>query len=312
MSKPVTGLTVFGASTSGTTTQLDNNFLALQNALNDLNTYPNYLVDTGAADAYVVALAASLTGSLSAGLQIQMRAVNTNTGASTLNYNGNGAIAIVNQDGSALSAGQIVSGGIYQLQYSNVLLKWILQSPYGNGWRLITRQTANANATVNFNASLNSAFDQYRLTITDLRSETDGAAIILRVGNGNASTPAYQASAYEWSGMLTSANANAQASFIGSTSNGPTTSIPLTGPVATLGNATAECLSSEVQINGPAIGNFTVIAHQTGYVFTDGTTRRTAVSGHWGSNSPVTSLQVLANTGNISSGNFALYGLVKI
>jgi hypothetical protein len=106
MSKPVTGQTTFGASTSGTTTQLDNNFLLAYNALNDLNTYSNYLVDTGAVDAMVVSLSGGLTGPLTDGLVIQVKVIASNTGATTLNYNATGVIPVVQIDGSALSAGQ--------------------------------------------------------------------------------------------------------------------------------------------------------------------------------------------------------------
>lgn len=128
MSKPVTALTTFGASTSGTTTQLDNNFLACTTSINDLNTYSNYMADTGAANAYVVTLAAGLTGALTDGLLIQMKASAANTGASTLNYNGGGTKPIVNIDGTALASGVIPANAIVQLQYSSSVSSWQLQT----------------------------------------------------------------------------------------------------------------------------------------------------------------------------------------
>ena len=308
--KPVTGLTVWGAATSGTTTELDNNFAALQTAVNDLNTYANFLTDTGAASDYVVTLAGGLTGPLTNGLLIQMKAANTNDGGSTLNYNGTGVKAIYNQNGTNLDPRQIIAGGIYSLQYSSALTAWLLQTPYQSGWRLILQQAANANANVYFNNSLSGIFDQYRLEITDLRAETDAVTIAVQVGNSNA--PTYQNTDYDWSGIITGPNGNANSSFIGSTSNTVVGAIPLTGPVQTMGNATSEVLSSEISIMGPGIGNYTVISHQTCYSTTDGTSRRTSIGGYWGHNSPVTSLRIFANSGNIASGNFALYGLVKI
>src|SRR5580700_6677433 len=117
MAKPVTGQTVFGANTTGTTTQLDNNFLLAYNALNDLNTYSNYIVDSGVANAYVVTLASNLTASLAAGLSVQFKAVNANTGASTLNVNGTGVKNIINSNGNALDAGQIPAGGVINVIY---------------------------------------------------------------------------------------------------------------------------------------------------------------------------------------------------
>lgn len=129
MTKPVTGLTQWGGVTTGTTVQLDDNFSALQDAINDLNTYGNYFADSGAANAYVVTLAASLTGALTDGLLIQMKATSANTGASTLNYNGTGVKPIVRLDGSSLAAGDIPASGVVQLQYSSALVSWFLQTP---------------------------------------------------------------------------------------------------------------------------------------------------------------------------------------
>ncbi len=123
----ITGQTTFGASTTGTTTQLDNNFLLALNALNSFNQYSNYLVDFGVADAYVVAAPASTNLTLAAGLQIQFKAITANTGASSLNANGTGIKSILNVDGTALRKGQIQVGGIYSVVYDGT--QYILNSP---------------------------------------------------------------------------------------------------------------------------------------------------------------------------------------
>lgn len=129
MTKPVTGLTVWGSNTTGTTTQLDNNFTALKNAINDFNSYKNYLVDTGAANAYVVALPSNITGLLTDGLQIQVKFTNPNSGQSVINYNSTGNANIVNMDGSVLGANQIAANMIGIIQYSNAIVAWMLQTP---------------------------------------------------------------------------------------------------------------------------------------------------------------------------------------
>lgn len=129
MTKPVTGQTTFGASTSGTTTQLDNNFLLAYNALNDYNTYGNYLVDSGAVNALVTTVPAGMTGALTDGLVLQVKVKVANTGATTHNYNGGGAIPVVSIDGSALTAGALPINAIVQLQYSSGAASWLLQTP---------------------------------------------------------------------------------------------------------------------------------------------------------------------------------------
>jgi hypothetical protein len=78
-----------------------------------------YAVDTGSVNAYAVTLAVS-PGAYADGLDVSFRAITTNTGASTLNVNGLGAVSILRLDGSALQANDIVLGQIVQLRYSSV------------------------------------------------------------------------------------------------------------------------------------------------------------------------------------------------
>jgi len=89
-----------------------------------------YYVDSGAADAYVITPSPAYT-SYEEGMRVVFRATNANTGASTMNVNSLGAIAIQNADATALSAGEIVSGGIYELTYdaNTTPDRWVLTSP---------------------------------------------------------------------------------------------------------------------------------------------------------------------------------------
>jgi hypothetical protein len=83
----------------------------------DLNGI-GYLVDTGAVNAIVVTLPvapASLADLEGIALYIQVG--NTNTGASVLDVNGLGAIAIT-QGGAPLAAGALVAGALYPLVYT--------------------------------------------------------------------------------------------------------------------------------------------------------------------------------------------------
>lgn len=75
----------------------------------------NYALDTGAANAYVVALSPAITA-YEDGLTVRVKAVNANNGASTLNAGG-GAVALVNDVGGALADGDIPAGGIFTATY---------------------------------------------------------------------------------------------------------------------------------------------------------------------------------------------------
>lgn len=77
----------------------------------------NFAPDTGTPNTYVVALSAQVNA-LQQGLQVRFRALNSNTGASTLNVNGLGAVALVGQDGAtALAAGAITAGQMVTAEY---------------------------------------------------------------------------------------------------------------------------------------------------------------------------------------------------
>ncbi|MCP4472047.1 MAG: hypothetical protein GY815_15460, partial [Gammaproteobacteria bacterium] len=77
-----------------------------------------YAVDTGAADAYVATM--PYVPTLTDGFEITFRAIATNTGASTLNVNAQGAKAILNNDGTNLVAGAISLNGMVTVRYSSV------------------------------------------------------------------------------------------------------------------------------------------------------------------------------------------------
>lgn len=72
--------------------------------------------DTGAADAYVIAPSPAISA-YAAYQNFQFKAANTNTGASTLAVSGLAAKAIKHLDGSALLAGDIVSGELVNVAY---------------------------------------------------------------------------------------------------------------------------------------------------------------------------------------------------
>lgn len=73
-------------------------------------------LDTGVANAYVLNFTANFLA-YTDGIVIYWLASNTNTGASTLNVNGLGPVAIVNQDGLPLTNGQIIAGQVITVMY---------------------------------------------------------------------------------------------------------------------------------------------------------------------------------------------------
>lgn len=85
-----------------------------------------YAVDTGVADAYVLTL--PYTPTLTDGFNLIFKAVNANTGASTINVNSTGVKAIVNPDGTQLVAGAFGNNAIIIIAYESVADRYILVS----------------------------------------------------------------------------------------------------------------------------------------------------------------------------------------
>lgn len=73
-------------------------------------------VDSGVVNAYVLTFTANFTA-YTDGIVIYWVASNTNTLASTINVNGLGPVSITNQDGSALTANQIIAGQVITIMY---------------------------------------------------------------------------------------------------------------------------------------------------------------------------------------------------
>lgn len=86
----------------------------------------NFALDTGAANAYVVALDPAITA-YTDGMTVRVKAVNANTGASTLNAGG-GVVALTTDDGGALADGDIAAGSIFTATFVQSATKFYITS----------------------------------------------------------------------------------------------------------------------------------------------------------------------------------------
>ena len=91
------------------------------------NRLDSFAVDTSStANTLTITLPIS-PGSFIEGETIVVKPANTNTGPSTINVNGLGALAIYTASG-ALSGGELTAGSYYELAYNSSLNKWILMN----------------------------------------------------------------------------------------------------------------------------------------------------------------------------------------
>ncbi len=87
-----------------------------------------YVAGGGAADAYTASVNTTQITSYSDGLTLLVKSPATNTGASTINVNSMGVKTIVRNDGTTLSAGDLVSGSIFTITYNSTTGKFHLAS----------------------------------------------------------------------------------------------------------------------------------------------------------------------------------------
>ena len=85
-----------------------------------------YVLDTGAANAYVVALTPAITA-YTDGLQILIKIAHANTGASTINAGG-GVVPLVNNLGAPFAAGDLQAGGVIEVMYVAAAAKFYVTS----------------------------------------------------------------------------------------------------------------------------------------------------------------------------------------
>lgn len=117
--KPLANPNAFtGQSPPWSLTQLDANFTAIQNTINDTLTYSNYFVDqSGVVNSVIVSIPATLAVALTAGTILHVKIANSNTGATTITVNSLVAQSILNPGNLALNPGQLVAGAIAILAY---------------------------------------------------------------------------------------------------------------------------------------------------------------------------------------------------
>jgi len=132
VTKPVSAVPNQFATATSTIplSQLDTDFNTLVSYLNDLNNYSNYVADTGTANAVVLNYPSGITTTtIATGTQLQFKAANANTSTATLTVQVNSssilaATTILNEDGTALTANELLAGGIYTVVYNGT--NWIL------------------------------------------------------------------------------------------------------------------------------------------------------------------------------------------
>lgn len=174
------------------------------------------------------------------------------------------------------------------------------------GWNLIGTQSASASATVDFTTGLTSTYNHYVITFTNVVPATDDVFLHMRVSQAGVFNSG--ASSYQWARMGLAAGD----SSAGVDSDQSDSQIDIAGGV---GNATGESLSGQLFFANPASTtralNFVWSAtwiNASGFItLTQGTGSTSGIS-----LAAIDGIRFFASSGNISSGEFALYGVRKV
>jgi hypothetical protein len=168
----------------------------------------NYALDTGAVNAYVIALNPAIAAYVD-GMTVRFKIANENTGASTLNA-GAGAVALVNDAGGALVQGDALTGSIATATYIAAAGKFYLTSmvqsqsdaryvqlpqlrSYIDG---LTMSTAGASATMGISTGV--AIDSTNSRALILAASLNKTTVAWAVGSGNGGLDAGEISASAW------------------------------------------------------------------------------------------------------------------
>lgn len=152
----------------------------------------NYALDTGVANAYVVALNPAIAA-YSDGMTVRIKVGNTNLGASTLNAGG-GAVPLVNNAGGALLLRDIVAGSVitatYVLSENKFRITSMVTSQYGlqaSGVTVLTAATILGSANFGQSILLYSA-SPFAVTLPDLSVTPAGKRLEFKNINTGAAT----------------------------------------------------------------------------------------------------------------------------
>jgi hypothetical protein len=263
-------------------------------------------------------LTPALTAGLADGMNFILRAAATNTSTVTLSINGGGAVAVVDGEGTALTAGAIRSGGHYLLNYNSgsTHLRIVGYTPAANvvvGSKLLRTQAASPSASLDFvhgasGVVLDDTYDAYELVCSSLVPATDDVELWFRVGTGGG--PTYQTANYHHV-------YSAETSAGGTTTNNSTSNSRIiiaggSGAGQGVGNAAGENVSATIRFHNPESTTLRMLVTAFGPLWqaNDSCTLFRA-GGAYQTGAAITAVRIMFESGNITSGRVSLYGITK-
>lgn len=310
--------------------QLDANFAAVQTSLTtEATVSSNSTVDLGAQSSNIIAISGTSTISSfgSSATTAQPLYFLRATGAFTIAYNVTSMMTLTGASvtvaaGDKLTFQYLGSGNWAMLYWSGLMAPALgtsgqvltsngttaapsYQSISGN-LVLIQTQTASNSATINF-TGIPATYDQYEVRFTGVLPVTNGSYLVARVGEG--ATPTWESSLnYTYGGFYSSSNNTS-----GSLAGVGVSAMFVTGSLGTSSTTSTGGVSGKMTFMG--LGSTSIWKQSRSEMVLingSGIIVECSVNNVWaGDTNAITGLQFFFATGNIASGDFSLYGVVK-
>lgn len=284
-----------------------------------------YGADTGVADAYILTSSVGIAA-YAAGQTFRFKATNTNTGASTINVDGQGVKSIVKNGSTALVAGDITADQIYTITYdgTNFQLQFQPASTFAQTLlddttaaaarttlginaqataaakvEVITSGTVSAAATLDL-TGMSSDYRMCELVFDGFRPATDNQSLYLRLSDDAGATYEADASDYAWA-----RDGDTEAAGGSETGDDADTEIEI---YAGAGDLAAEQLSGHIRFYNPGGSGVTNVSWSV--MGQNATPIFVLVSGAGALQAAgaTTAMRLLFASGNIAAGNYTLYG----
>jgi len=186
------------------------------------------------------------------------------------------------------------------------VIKRIDYSLIKGGGGLIHLQTQNISsnvASVDFTSNIDDTYDTYKLFGSDLRVTSNSISLYARVGGGS-----FENNNYNRAGIGRTSDGNTQ---VNSGNGNNNVAVHITK--VNLGNASDESFSFELTLAKPSTTDTHKLVHgRSAHVDENGNGNVFSFMGfHADSVSAITRIQIIPASGNISRGNFTLFGVAN-
>lgn len=175
----------------------------------------------------------------------------------------------------------------------------------GSGaWTKLATATASNSATIDFTSSIDSAYDEYKLHIINAVPATDSVLLYLRTSTDGGSTFDNGAGEYRW----TRTDMHSNTSTVGGSNSNSDTEIEI---IKALGSAAGEGFNAIITLFKPSGTRFTQFGFSSYGIDASGRPSFSVGVGARQSAADVDAVRFFMSSGNITSGEFKLYGVEK-